>query len=140
MKPRVVVDTNTLIAARWRPASASYRIFDMCIRGNLQALISHAIERENHLILKKIHAPTAFMQRVEAYFRASEKILSPPRIAVCEDPDDDRFIACAIKGRADAIISSDRHLLTLGSYGGIVVCKPTEFLRRESVTVERGHN
>lgn len=32
---------------------------------------------------------------------------------VCADPDDDKFVACALKSNADAIVSGDAHLLSL---------------------------
>jgi len=38
-----------------------------------------------------------------------------------EDPDDDRVLECAIAGRADYIVSGDRHLLKLGSYKSIPI-------------------
>jgi predicted nucleic acid-binding protein len=35
----------------------------------------------------------------------------------CSDPDDDKFLACAVEGRADFIVTADRsHLLILHPY------------------------
>lgn len=47
-----------------------------------------------------------------------------------EDPNDDKFLACALASRADFIVSGDRHLLELGSYEGIPIVAPAEFLRK----------
>jgi len=38
-----------------------------------------------------------------------------------DDPDDNRVLECAIKGRADYIVTGDRHLLRLGSYEAIAI-------------------
>lgn len=46
---------------------------------------------------------------------------SVPRI--CRDPHDDIFLAAALAGRADAIVSEDHDLLSLGEYEGIRICK-----------------
>jgi len=37
------------------------------------------------------------------------------------DPDDDQVLACALAAHADLIVSGDRHLLSLDSYGGIAI-------------------
>jgi putative PIN family toxin of toxin-antitoxin system len=51
-------------------------------------------------------------------------VLSEP---VCEDPDDDKFIACAISNDVGYIVSGDKHLLKISGYHGIRVIKPQEF-------------
>lgn len=46
---------------------------------------------------------------------------------VCEDPDDDKFIACALAADA-TIVSGDHHLLDVNGRCGICVKKPRAFL------------
>ena len=48
--------------------------------------------------------------------------------AVYDDPDDDKFIECAVSGNADYIISGDQHLLQLKEYSGIKILNASEFL------------
>ena len=43
---------------------------------------------------------------------------------VCEDPDDDKFIGCALASGSKVIISGDKHLLKISGYQGIQVLKP----------------
>ena len=40
---------------------------------------------------------------------------------ICADPGDDIFLACAINGKADAIISGDSHLLALQEFESIPI-------------------
>lgn len=47
---------------------------------------------------------------------------------VCEDPDDDKFTACAITAKCKMIISGDKHLLKVSGLKGIDVIKPREFV------------
>ena len=47
---------------------------------------------------------------------------------VCEDPDDDKFIACALASGSKVIISGDKHLLKISGYQGIQVLKPRAFI------------
>ena len=48
--------------------------------------------------------------------------------AVHGDPDDDKFIECAVSGNADYIVSGDRHLLQMKEYAGIKICNASDFL------------
>jgi putative PIN family toxin of toxin-antitoxin system len=48
---------------------------------------------------------------------------------VKDDPTDDKFIETALNGKADYIISQDRHLLDIKEFEGIKVVTPEEFLR-----------
>jgi uncharacterized protein len=48
--------------------------------------------------------------------------------AVKDDPDDNRVLECAVAGRADYIVSGDRHLLNLQAYGDIPILTARQFL------------
>lgn len=60
--------------------------------------------------------------------------LSPPVHAeplgeqVCTDPDDDKFLACAVATGAGIVVSGDRALLKTSGYRGIRVMRPREFV------------
>ncbi|MBI4619047.1 MAG: putative toxin-antitoxin system toxin component, PIN family [Desulfobacterales bacterium] len=47
---------------------------------------------------------------------------------ICEDSDDDRFLACAIAGKTKLIISGDKHLLRASGYHNIEVVSPRKFV------------
>jgi uncharacterized protein len=47
---------------------------------------------------------------------------------ICEDPDDNKFIECAIASQSKLIISGDKHLLTISGYKDIEVLKPRQFI------------
>ena len=49
------------------------------------------------------------------------------------DPSDDKFLWCAHSGKADYIISSDKHMLSLKSHEGIPILTPSAFLKSISV-------
>ena len=55
-----------------------------------------------------------------------------PRVVINviqEDPDDNKFIACAVEGRVDYIVSEDKDLQRLKKYDSITVLGKQEFLR-----------
>ena len=57
-------------------------------------------------------------------------IIAP--VAACRDPKDDKFLALAASGGAQAIVSSDDDLLSMGSFEGVVILSPRRFLEAVS--------
>lgn len=49
---------------------------------------------------------------------------------VSRDPDDDKFIACALSAGVKIIISGDHDLLSVSGYQGISVVKPALFVKQ----------
>jgi predicted nucleic acid-binding protein len=45
------------------------------------------------------------------------------------DPSDDKFVECAVAGKAAAIISGDKDLLDIAEYQRIRIRSPAQFLR-----------
>jgi putative PIN family toxin of toxin-antitoxin system len=59
---------------------------------------------------------------------SSLKIIEPiSEINVCWDPDDDKFIECAVDSRAIYIVSGDKDLLDIQEYDGIQIITAKEF-------------
>ncbi len=53
------------------------------------------------------------------------------RLAVVRrDPDDDKFLECAVAGRAQYLVTGDRNLRELGSFRGTTILTAGEFLER----------
>jgi putative PIN family toxin of toxin-antitoxin system len=63
---------------------------------------------------------------------SSDMINAAPSLdpAVCNDPDDDKFLTCAAAGGVDIIVSGDRALLAVSGWSGIEVLKPRTFADR----------
>jgi len=53
---------------------------------------------------------------------------TPELRLVEEDPDDDKFIECAVALKADFVISGDRSLIAIENYMGIRIVTPKAFL------------
>ncbi len=47
---------------------------------------------------------------------------------VCEDPDDDKFLACAVTAKAEIIVSGDKALLKASGYRDVQVATLKEFI------------
>jgi len=46
-----------------------------------------------------------------------------------EDPADNKFLECALDGRADYIVSGDSHLLGVGQYQAIQILSVRQFFK-----------
>lgn len=128
--PRVVLDTNLFVAAYWNPRSASARILAAGEAGELRVLYSPAIVHELRLILRNARTSAAFQARVTALLAEAMEVhptQNPRRVP--EDPDDDKFLSCALAGDAEYLISSDAHLLRLDAMDGVRIIPPGRFVR-----------
>ena len=67
-------------------------------------------------------------------YRQHAEWCEPARLSdpVCRDPDDDLVLATALAGSAEAIVTGDADLLTHGSYSGIEIISPREFVARQA--------
>lgn len=129
----VVFDTNVLISAigfGGTPLEALLRAFD----DDVAILASGETLDELDRVMGYEHLPFTDDEREQYLAVLSDEIelVTPePGIEVVErDPDDDAFLACAVAGDAAYVVSGDDHLLELGSYRGIGVVTPAEFVRQ----------
>lgn len=59
----------------------------------------------------------------------SELVVPKRKINVVkDDPDDNKFVETALEGKADYIVTQDRHLLNIKEFQGIRILTPEEFL------------
>lgn len=130
MTERVIFDTNVQISGLlWR--GKAYQCLLLARSGVIetfycQPMLAELSEKlrnkfrfsENHLqaVLTEIKR---YSQRVE---------IDGELHVVHADPDDDKFIECAIIAKADFVVSSDRHLLDLKAYQGVKIVSSEEFL------------
>src|SRR5688572_21564584 len=124
---KVILDTVVIIRALLDPVSRSGRILFDHSR-TYEWIVSQAITAEYLEVTSRpaIASKLARKNRSKAGFLdllACATVVSPASIpAVCSDPGDDKFLAAALAGGADFIVSEDLDLLSLEEYEGIVIC------------------
>jgi len=129
MKYRIVADTNLFVAAYYNPNSASAQIINMVARRDLILIWSDEIGTEIYKILENSKASDKFIKKVRNKILRDEHKVEP-RIRVKEvkeDPDDNKFLEAAIEGEVDFIVTSDQHLLGVGSFQEIPIYTPANF-------------
>jgi len=136
---RVVVDTNVFISGVFF-TGPPYQILQAWREGRVQIVLSPEILEEYQRVgvsLTEVYPgvdldPVLDLLTVQAHLISAPDLPEP----ACQDPDDDKFLACASASNTKILISGDKHLLKMKGYRGIEVVRPREFvsrhLRRES--------
>jgi len=125
---KVVIDTNILIDAMSDDFSYTWKIIDLVLTGEIEAVASDKILKENSFIIEKNIVRESDRERLQKFFNAISVIPVYKKIlAVADDREDNKFIECAVEAKADYIISSDKHLLFLENYDGIKIVSPKDF-------------
>ena len=127
---RVVLDTNVLIGNAYNKYSASRRLVERCLQGELLLVVSPDVRAEYETIVPRAVQDHQEIERIEHLISRAELVHPETTPAVIrDDPADDKFLAAAVSGRADALITNDEHILALGGYRGIRILRPSEFER-----------
>ena len=76
--------------------------------------------------------PPVDLQPVLALLAAEAEIYEAPSLSepVSDDPDDDKFIACAVASGSREIVRGARHLLIVSGYAGIDIVRPRDFVEQ----------
>lgn len=129
--PLVVLDTNVLISSLW--GGNPGRVVDLWKEGRISLLVSLPVLKEYLSVFARFGLGDAQLKERGLLFLESPfSILVHPRSsfdAISEDPPDNRFLECAIDGKADYIVSGDQHLLKLKAFRRIPVLAPADFLK-----------
>ena len=131
---KVVLDTNVFVSSFLSQRGPPRKIIDLWKDGCLTWCLCAEILEEYCEVLARLGlAGTAEFARLRELFKARRNIawtvIENLLHVVHEDPDDDKFIECALAADAGYLVSGDRHLKALESYRGVRILSPAAFLR-----------
>ncbi len=129
---RVVIDTNIFVSSFF--GGNPKKIIDLWKNEEIALCLSKDILDEYIDVLQRVGLKDENeIGELLSFFAKGFNILfttNVPQIkAVKDDPDDDKFIECAVALKADIIITGDKALITIGKYMGIKILTPQEFLK-----------
>ena len=124
------LDTNVLMSGIFF-GGVPGRILEAWRDGRFKWVVTKDIIDEYREVSERLHLkiprvdPRDWIALIEdeAASVVPERLKEP----VCEDPDDDKFVACAL-GVSATIVSGDHHLLDVNGRNGLCVKKPRDFL------------
>jgi putative PIN family toxin of toxin-antitoxin system len=134
---RVTLDTNVLVSAFISKRGHSADVLDLIATfDGITLVLSNEILEEFKDVMGRKEVATRFdysttdVSKFEGTLRGVAEIVAVKSgfKAVREDPDDDVVVNTAFDGRADYIVSGDRHLRELNRFQGVRIVSPKSFL------------
>jgi putative PIN family toxin of toxin-antitoxin system len=127
----VVFDTSVWVSAMHYERRQSPPILSLELARN-RHIIATCDEIEQEIIrlltAKFDWQPTSVQYRLDFFLAKSVHVELKGNLHVCRDPNDDMVLECAVASGAQIIVSGDKDLLVMGSYQGIRIVTPAEFL------------
>ncbi len=129
---KIVIDTNVFISAVFF-GGLPLKVLQTVIAKQNEAYISPEIWDEYNDVIERMTKkyPSRLKKHlIDEVFKLFKVIIPSSKISICRDPDDDKFISCALDAECMYIVSGDDDLISLGKVDDITICTPAEFLNK----------
>ena len=128
---RVVVDTNVFVSSFF--GGNPRKVIDLWKSGDIALCLSKPIVDEYIEVLRRLELQDEKeLEELLSLFAHGFHIVytakTPELHVVEEDPDDNKFIECAVALKAKFVITGDSAVRKIQDYMNIKIVSPTEFL------------
>ena len=127
---RVVIDTNVFVSSFF--GGNPRKIIDLWKDDRVTLCLSKGIVDEYIEVLQRLGTDEEELAIILDLFASGTGCLftaTTPDLTVVEsDPDDDKFIECAVALNAEYVVSGDQDLIRAQNYMGIQILTPAQFL------------
>lgn len=128
---KIVLDTNVLMSGIFFRGNP-HRIVHAWRTGRLRLVVSAEILEEYAAVAKRLGAEFGVgeAETTIGLMATHAEIVAAPELPtqVCDDADDDKFLACAVAGRVSIVVSGDKALRRASRYRDIEVLTPRQFV------------
>ena len=114
---RIVIDTNCLLAIL-PSLSPFHSVWTEFLAKRLEICVSNEILMEYEEILSEKTSPSFADSIIQTLLNMENLVRVSPMCRfhlIAQDPDDNKFIDCAVCGRAEYLVSNDKHFKSLRS-------------------------
>lgn len=130
---RVVLDTNVFVSAAAYPKGVVGRILELAADGKIDIVVSPFIlsELAETLAKPKIGFDAAKIRQAVDSIKEIAEIIEPKITinAIPEENADNHILECAVDGKVAVLVTGNmKHIRVLGSFQGIEILTPREFL------------
>jgi uncharacterized protein len=131
---RAVLDTNVVLSGLFF-GGVPGRVLEAWRDGRFTLVLSPPIlaeYREAGAEFEAAYGGSDFESLAALLVLSAEIVDAPESLPqqVCRDPDDDKFLACALAARAGVVVSGDKKLRAVSGWSGIEVASPRQFLEQ----------
>jgi uncharacterized protein len=127
----VVIDTNVLASGIFW-GGTPLKIIRFWTNNHIKVVVSEEILNEYLRVVEKIATSTGRYDLYEYWSLIIPKMAKLVKVKklfqLCRDPADNKFLDCAISGKAKYLISGDQDLLVLGNVMRVQIITPRKFL------------
>ena len=126
---KIVVDTNVIISGVFFNG-LPYRFLNEIVSNEIEIVASEEIINEYYNISEELVKSKTGKFNKELFDIVIDKIKiinTQTKINVCRDPDDNKFLECAVDGRAIYVVSGDKDLLTIQQYQGVLIVSVADY-------------
>jgi putative PIN family toxin of toxin-antitoxin system len=110
---QVVLDTNILISACWKPGGNESQVIALALSGRLTISISEALEAEYRDVAQRgkfTKQRECLETAIAALMAVAHKVQPARACAACSDPDDNQLLDCAFAADAQYVVTGNlRH-------------------------------
>jgi len=129
---RIVVDANVLVSGVFWTGPPN-RLLDEWAQERVTVCATAPVLIEYLRVITRLATRVGrpdLARRWHAYlFEHLEMVEDVHAYDQCRDPDDNKFVSCALSAAADYLVSGDGDLLVLGSVSEVHVVTPVAFLQ-----------
>lgn len=128
---KIVLDTNVLMSGIFF-SGPPHEILKAWQNGKVSFIVTEEIITEYQRVAEELSGQFSGVDidRIIEMLTVHTEIVDPHEfpISICDDPDDNKFISCALAGKCKIIVSGDKHLLRVSGYKSIEVLKARNFI------------
>lgn len=126
---KIVLDINVFISGIFWKGTPN-KVLSLWAQNKIQIITSNKIITEYLRVLHKIDKEGNIAKKWGAFIIENSVIIqNRDLIKTCRDPDDNKFLNCAIIGRADYLVSGDDDLLCLKEISKTKIINPSKFIK-----------
>jgi uncharacterized protein len=109
--PSVVLDTNVVVSAHLKEEGFERFVLDLSLTHKLQLFVSDEILEEYRNVLRRPRLkidPEKVAASLHLIERASKRVQPKLKVNEAKDPDDNKFLECAVEAEANYLVTGNK--------------------------------
>ena len=132
---KIVIDTNVVVSALFFGGKPQ-KLLNLVTDENIVAAISTEISDEYNRVVQEMADRYPDKRKkfpLEDFLLKCQLVKPTDKITVCRDPDDNKFLECAVEAKCIYIVSGDNDLLDLKQFANVEIITVAQFFERYSI-------
>ena len=127
---KAVYETNVIVSALLTSEGIPAILLDLAMQQEVTLFLSEEILQEYEGVLSrpKFDFSAKLVRRFTRLLKTKSKVVKPKHLGFhLNDPGDDKFLACAVAGKVNYVVTGNTRHFPSPSYKGIQIMSPREF-------------